>query len=223
MKIKSAIKIRIWNFVYKEKLKPKIFGIGFNKTGTTSLWQAMLDFNYKAAPQGPAELLIRDYAKRDFRALTEFCKQHDFFQDIPFSYPFTFIAMDQIFPNSKFILTVRDSGEQWYNSLVNFHAKTFGKGKIPTAQVLKEAAYHYKGFPWEARSIAFNITEEDPYPKEKLIAIYENHNQAVKDYFRYRPNDLLVINTADPDSYLKLCSFLNKKPLYEKMPWENKT
>lgn len=210
--------------MFFKKNKGKIFGIGFNKTGTTSLLKAMKDLQYDVAPQRPAELMLKDYAKRDFSALVEFCKKHEFFQDVPFSYYYTFIVLDQQFPGSKFILTVRDNPQQWYSSLVSFHAKKFGQnGQPATAKDLKEATYRYKGFAWEARQIAFDVTEEDPYPREKLIHMYQNHIDLVKDYFRYKPDQLLVINLSEKGAYQKLCHFLGKKPAYENMPWENKT
>lgn len=202
----------------------KIFCIGLNKTGTSSLLKAMIDFQYNVADQPDAEMLIHDYAKRDFRQLLEYCKKYNFFQDIPFSCPFTFTAIDFTFPKSKFILSVRNTGEEWYNSLVKFHSKLFGKnGGVPTYQDLMNANYRYKGFIWDAMSITYNSQPEDPYCKNRLIDVYENHNRMVKEYFRYRPNDLLIINLSVPTSYLQLCGFLDKDPLYDKMPWENKT
>lgn len=108
--------------------KPKIFCIGKNKTGTTSLKAAMAELQYRVGVQRDAELLIHDWAIRDFRRIVRYCRSAEFFQDVPFSYPYTFIAMDQAFKGSKFILTVRDNPEQWYNSLVKFHSKLFGEG-----------------------------------------------------------------------------------------------
>ena len=87
----------------------KVFCVGRNKTGTTSINRALRDLGYRVAPQEPAEWLTEKWSKRDFRDLSRFCLRYDVFQDVPFSYPFTFQEMDQRFPNAKFILTVRDS------------------------------------------------------------------------------------------------------------------
>jgi hypothetical protein len=43
------------------------------------------------------------------------------------------------------------------------------------------------------------------------------------EYFRSKPEKLLVINVSDDNDYIKLCDFLDKKPLYKTFPWENKT
>lgn len=204
--------------------KPKIFGIGNNKTGTTSLEVAMKDLGYVVGNQTRAEHLMGDWSKRDFRRLIKYCKGAQFFQDVPFSKPYSFIAMDQAFPYSKFILTIRDSPEQWYNSLVNFHSRLWGKnGRIPTKEDLMEATYLYKGSPWHGNRWEYTTPEGDPYEKNELIRRYVRHNEMVTDYFRHRPEDLLVINVSEKGAYKKLGEFIGREVPQEDFPWENKT
>lgn len=218
---KRIIKRILYRF--KSRNRPKIFCIGRNKTGTTSLKQALVDWGYVIGDQREAELLIHDYGRRDFKRIADYCRSYEAFQDAPFSWPYTFIAMDQFFPESKFILTVRDDAEQWYHSLVSFHSNMFADGQVPMASDLKKADYAYKGFIWEVNRIVYNTPESTPYEKNTMIRNYQRHNALVKEYFRNRPDDLLVLNVAEADSYAKLARFLNRKPLYETMPWKNKT
>jgi len=202
----------------------KVFCIGLNKTGTTSLEKAMKDFGYLSGNQREAERLFDKWVKRDFRKLIRHCKTAVFFQDAPFSFPYTFIAMDQAFPGSKFILTIRDSPEQWYASSINFYSKLWGKeNKPPTADELKEARYMYKGFPYHSHRHLHRVTDSDLYNKEILIDYYTTHVKNVKDYFRFRKDDLLVLNVADDDGFKKLTTFLNVKTDKNKFPWENRT
>ena len=203
--------------------KQKIFCIGRNKTGTTSLKKAMRDLGYIVGNQKKAEKLIECYKTRNFKSIIEFCKTAEFFQDVPFSWPFTFIAVDMAFPGSKFILTVRNDSEQWYNSLTKFHSKRFTHGELPTKDDLKNEIYCYKGWAWEVNQMIYDAPENNPYQKDILIQHYEVHNASVISYFKYRPQDFLLLNVAEENSYYKLCKFLDKKPLYTKMPWENKT
>lgn len=204
--------------------KQKVFGIGFNKTGTTSLTAAMHELGYKVGNQRIAELLIRDWAVRDFKRVAEYCYYADFFQDVPFSMPYTFTVLDHEFPNSKFILTVRDSAEQWYNSLVTFHSNKWGeKGTTPTKADLMNAKYIYKGWAWHLNRLFFNSPEDDPYEKGTLIKHYMDHISSVKFYFRHRPDDLLVLNVADKAAYPKLCKFLGEISDRKEFPWKNKT
>ena len=98
---RNQINQKIWELNHANS--PKIFGIGNNKTGTTSLSKAMSKLGYKVGNQKIAELLHKDWAQRNFTPIIEYCKTAEFFQDVPFSKPFTFIVLDQAFPNSKFI------------------------------------------------------------------------------------------------------------------------
>lgn len=204
--------------------KPKVFGIGANKTGTTSLEAAMRELGYKPGNQSAAELLVRNWAVRDFRRIVEYCRSGNFFQDVPFSLPYTYIVLDHEFPGSKFILTVRASPEQWYSSLVRFHSKLWGKnGQIPTKEDLMNANYRYKGWAWHVNRTWVNTPESNPYERETLLRQYTEHNNSVKFYFRHRPDDLLVLNVAKKDAYQKLCQFLGMTSTRKKFPWKNKT
>ncbi len=89
-----------------------------------------------------------DWAQRKFNNIVSYCKTADAFQDVPFSNDYTYQVMDYAFPNSKFILTVRNSSEEWYESLTQFHAKMIGKNRIPTADDLKQFSYRETGWVW---------------------------------------------------------------------------
>lgn len=142
--------LRLGISLAKSVWKPKIFCIGRNKTGTTSLAKAIKDLGVIVAKQRPAELLIHDWSRRDFRRILRFCHTAQAFQDIPFSLPYTFQALDMRFPGSKFILTIRNNPDQWYHSLISFHSKLFGRGKVPDYDDLKKATYVYPDWILEA-------------------------------------------------------------------------
>jgi hypothetical protein len=170
-----------------------------------------------------AELLTDQfYFKGDYRPIIDYCYTAEVFQDVPFSYPNTYQYMDEAFPGSKFILSVRDDAEQWYRSITSFHAMKFGGGEIPTAKDLHSVTYVRKGFM--ANVIRLHGTcDEDPYNKDKMIAHYEHHNKTVIQYFRERPDDLLVLNLAEPQSYRRFLKFISSKSSLSGFPWENRT
>jgi hypothetical protein len=204
--------------------KPKFFCIGLNKTGTTSLQKEMLLQGFTVGNQRQAELLFDDWVKRDFKRIVRYCHTAEFFQDAPFSYPYTFIAVDQAFPGSKFILTVRDNAERWYDSLTRFHGKKWGNGNVPpTTEDLKNATYIDKGRPYRTRFLVHDVPENDPYKKDVHIDYYETHNKNVRDYFRHRPDDLLVINLKNTEDYGQFCRFIGRTQERDGFPWENKT
>lgn len=207
-----------------KKTKEKIFCVGINKTGTTTIEKVLKGFGYLMGDQEKAEMQTSNWFKRDFDKIIKLCKKAEAFQDIPFSLPYTYIVLDQYFKNAKFILTVRDNPDQWFNSITKFHSKLWSDGiNAPSKNELKNAKYRYKGFAYDSFKLLYNTNDEDLYNKKILIETYERHNNMVKEYFRSRPEKLLVINVSVKNDYFKLCDFLNKKPLRDDFPWENKT
>lgn len=222
--LKSQSKAYIDYFRFLNKNQQKIFCIGQNKTGTTSLMHALRDFGYKFGRQYKASLLIDDWYRRDFKKIVKYCKTADAFQDIPFSMAYTYQQMDIAFKNAKFILTERDDAEQWYKSITEFHAKRWGDGtNIPTKADLINEQFIYKGFAYDYINYTFHTPDDDLYNKQILIENYLNYNKTVKDYFRSRPDKLLVINVSKPNDYDKLCLFLNQPNIKKEFPWKNKT
>ena len=101
---------------------------------------------FKVGNQRNAELLMNDYMRNDFVSIINYCKSADFFQDVPFSKPKTYEILEKKFTDAKFILTIRDSSEIWYNSLVRFHNNIFFHGKKPTSHLMKNISYVEKGW-----------------------------------------------------------------------------
>lgn len=206
----------------KKKKEVKIFCIGFNKTGTTSLEKALTTHGFKLGDQRKGELLLEDWSIRNFESTIKLSYTADAFQDTPFSLPFTYIALDNHFPNAKFILTIRDSSKEWYDSLIRFHLKIWGKDQdILSAEDLKQINYVKKGWAYLANKAIFDTADNDVYNEQKLCEIYERHNADVIDYFKTRPEKLLVLNLKNPNSYKEFCSFLNEKPIFDRFPTLN--
>ncbi|MGK0234513.1 MAG: hypothetical protein ACI8RP_000292 [Urechidicola sp.] len=206
-----------------KKIKPKIFCIGQNKTGTTSLKKFFKDHGYVLGDQIKAEMLLDHYIDREWKPIIDYCKTAQVFQDIPFSNNYLYILLDYHFPNAKFILSERDSPEAWYQSISKFHTKLFGEnGNLPTKENLQNADYRYKGFLWKSFSEKYGAAEEDLYNKEKLIETYLTRNNQIKHYFKKKSN-FIVLNVSEKNNVKNLSKFLNISPKYNEFPWENKT
>ena len=205
--------------------KTKIFCIGRNKTGTTSLQKAFLDLGYRVGNQRRAEIIYdRHVRDGNFKPLLDYCKSAQVFQDVPFSQFRTLKHIDEAFPNSKFILSVRANAEEWYESVVRFNIKLFGvDGRLPTAEELKQVRYVRKGYNYENIKFHYNTPDNDLYNRSIMTAHYDSHKKAVIEYFKDRPNDLLVINLSESESYRKMLDFLGIQSPYTEFPWENKT
>jgi hypothetical protein len=195
----------------------KIFCIGFGKTGTTSLEQALKDLGYRLGDQHRGELLVQDYAVRNFRPIVEFCLTADAFQDAPFSFPFTYVHLDQSFPNAKFILSVRYDSDQWYRSLVRFHSNLFSGGRIPVKNDLIRATYSYPGYVWESFRAVFDSPDDAIYDKTTLVSHYHRHNASVRSYFQPKLN-FLELNLSHNGAYGRFCHFLAKEPVAQGFP-----
>ena len=152
----------------------KIFGIGLAKTGTTSLNDAfaILEISSIGCPTTIKSI-------RRFDAATDGIVADQFEK------------LDQIFPNSKFIYTVRDR-ESWVSSYTRYHGR-----KQSASQAHRDKVKRLYGTSGTDR--------------QALLDAYEKHERHVHEYFRDRPDDLLVMDIcggrADWES---LCTFLGK-------------
>lgn len=201
----------------------KIFVIGRNKSGTTSIGAAIASLGFKLGNQSGAELLMEDWARRDFRNIVKYCGTADAFQDVPFSLDYTYQIMDHAFPGARFILTMRSSSLEWYESLTRFHTRIVGKNRLPTAKDLAQFPYRNTGWLWRSHQLVYGVDEKTLYDKTIYIRHYESHNSKVIEYFRHRVKDLLVLNVAAPDAMRALCDFLGVRSSNHAMPHLNRS
>lgn len=165
----------------KMKEPMKIFCIGFQKSGTTSLGEAFSALGYRIC--GVSHELLPSLKLKDYTYLQEIVNQHDVCKDNP--WPVLYQQLDDFYPASKFILTLRDESA-WIKSVVNHF------GKTPSAML----------------EFIYGV----PYPlghEELFLQTFRKHNSDVINYFKNRPADLLVIDLEDGNNWEKICAFLN--------------
>lgn len=176
----------------------KVFGIGFQKTGTTSLGKIFDALGYKTA----GYYQFRDMADRDAldwdevrtRALT-LAKDVDAVKDTP--WPLLYQELDAAFPGSKFIHVTR-APEAWIRSAV----KDFASHPNALHQVIY-------GCPC-------------PEGHEAIwLERYNRHNEEVSAYFRDRPDDYLHLRLEDGVSYEAVCDFLGEDRVGQGVPVAN--
>jgi len=158
----------------------KIFCIGFQKTGTTSLGEAFEKLGYKVC--GVYHELLPALVKGDFQKINDVVEPYDVCKDNP--WPVVYQQLDQYFPGSKFILTIRNEAA-WIKSVVN----------------------HFDSKPSDMIRYIYGV----PFPvghEEIFLNRYRKHNQDVIDYFKNRPGDLLIMDLEKEDVWGKLCPFL---------------
>jgi hypothetical protein len=161
--------------------RPKVFGIGFQKTGTTSLANSLGLLGYRVT--GPNGIYDKRIAERAESLVDRMIPRFDAFQDNP--WPLFFQHIDRHVPGAKFILTVRDT-DAWYDSVL----RHFGGTDRPMLRFI-----YGVGDPRGNRS--------------RFVERYESHNNAVREYFANRSADLLVMDfSAEHDPWSSLCEFL---------------
>ena len=158
----------------------KVFGIGFHKTGTTSLCQALEVLGYDVLD--PIGVHEEDIAQTTLSRALQCVPDHDAFQDSP--WPILFRELDERFPGSRFILTTRDT-QSWIASIT----RHFGGERTPMRRWI-----YGVGDPLGA--------------EERYAEVYDAHNAAVRAHFAQRPDDLLELDFAHEDGWPKLCAFL---------------
>jgi len=203
----------------------KIFGIGFNKTGTTSLAAALTQLGYNVAPQPPAVRLFAEVVlQQQYQQLFAFCEEYNAFQDHPFSLPKVFRALDHHFPRSKFILTLRENSNIWFDSLLRFLTKEYGQryDLPPTLDVMRTQPLGTDFIWYKVHCFIYEAEKYGLWNREHYQSIYERHNRDVRHYFRKRKTDFLEINIGAPDAYARLCTFLGHQIVQKQMPHRNK-
>lgn len=220
--------------------KPKVFCIGMNKTGTTTMLKTFKKLNFRTAPQIKQEQAIGDINfKAEHKKIKKFCWKYNFFQDLPFSQGNFYKTIDQIFPNSKYILTVRDS-DKWFKSLCNFHLNYFRNMGFSFKNITEVKKEHVKKFDWIKEGYYYNYTKnfwiseiKDNqltynwnllYNKDHYISVYEKRNKEIQKYFQRKEKDLLIFNVSENKDILKILNFLNmNKELNFDLPYELKS
>lgn len=176
----------------------KVFGIGLNKTGTTTLGACGRILGYRTK-SWDRDLLLDVVDKRDLSSAIGVIKENDFFEDWP--WPLIYQEIDKEFPKSKFILTTRADEFKWLQSLKNHSLRT-----NPFRHVRKLVYGH--NYPHR---------HEDEH-----IEFYLRHNESVREYFKHRPNDLLEVCWENNDGWNELCGFLGKSIPETAFPHSNR-
>jgi hypothetical protein len=171
----------------------KIFEVGVMRTGTTSLGRAyeILGFNHR----GCNHVLNNKFNKeRDYNMLFNVIDKYDAFQDVPWQ-SIDVQILDKKYPGSKFILLERDD-ESWIRSLEYWSSPALNKDWeewIEPDRALVDERW---------------VIDRDNLIKEHLEWKYSKYEK-IKEYFRDRKDDLLVMNICDGEGWEVLCSFLN--------------
>jgi hypothetical protein len=175
-------------------LPTRIFGIGMHKTATTSLHKALLKLRIDSAHWKSAHWAraIWDEVLATGRSKT--LERHYALCDLPI--PVLFRELDEAYPRSKFILTIRDEDE-WIESV-----RKHWSAKNPF-----RAQWDEDPFTHTIHRVIYGRVKFD---EQVMRERYRRHNAEVLEHFRGRPNDLLVMDMSRGAGWHELCGFLRK-------------
>lgn len=177
------------------KMNGKVIGVGFQKTGTSSLGEALKILGYRVKETTARPLI--PILKGDYKKILRMLRNYDAVEDTPWY--MIYKELDERIPGSKFILTIRDE-DSWYNSV----SRQIGLLRNPSHEWIYGRG---KGLP-----------KDD---KENTLNVYTRHNEEVIEYFKDRPQDLLVVDFTTGDGWEQLCTFLGKSIPEEPFPQTN--
>lgn len=165
-------------------MKPttKIFGVGYQRTGTTSLAAALNQLGIKTL-QFPKQLW--DDLDHDI------IRQYQGFTDDPVT--LLWRKLDERHPGAKFIHSIR-SDDSWLKSI---------QWLMTTGSIKFKESFDEYGNTFNME--LFGTTEFDP---DLFLAKYQAYNQDVIAYFADRPDDYLQIDVTKGEGFERLCPFL---------------
>jgi beta-glucanase (GH16 family)/GR25 family glycosyltransferase involved in LPS biosynthesis len=164
-----------------DRRKAPVFAIGLNKTGTTSLHEALILLGYRSCHWQSDEFsdetsaLIDGGGPLPFEAYTDVASIIERYEEL-----------DRRFPSAMFILTVRNL-DDWLASRARHVALNRAENALEGQDL----------YGW---------IDIDPlgWRTERLM-----HHEAVLRYFKDRPHKLLVMDICEGDGWADLCRFLD--------------
>jgi hypothetical protein len=178
------------------ELKPiptRIFGIGLHKTATTSLHKAFQILGFDSLHWGTGEVPAI-WAELNDIGRSKTLERFYAACDLPI--PLLYKQLDKLYPGSKFILTVRDE-MKWLASVRRLWDKNYN----PTR-------WMWDVYPISNRlhGALYGRTDFDPLT---MLTRYCRHKAEVREYFRDRPNDLLIMDMDAGAGWAELCGFID--------------
>lgn len=178
-----------------EPLPTRLFGIGLHKTATTSLHHAFQILGFHSGHWESAHWAKQIWEEMTTWGRSQTLERHYALCDLPI--PILYRELDQAYPGSKFVLTVRNE-TSWLQSVQNHWSHDHNQFRAgwstdPFTHKVHKLLYGTKGFDAEV-----------------FLNRYRRHNAEVQEYFQDRHGDLLVMDMDRNPGWNELCSFLSR-------------
>ena len=167
-----------------------------NRTGTTSLGRAFTSLGLRNRSYDPKS--FHRFRSDGVAALWETIDGWDSFEDFPWMLVYEETA--ERYPDARFVLTTRASSDVWFDSLCRHALK---RGPLDDVDVHVFGS----GVPQGNRN--------------RFIKVYEDHNQAVRTFFKDRGQNFLEVCWERGDGWPELCGLLQREAPTEPFPHLN--
>jgi hypothetical protein len=175
-------------------LPTRVFGIGLHRTATTSLHEAFKRLGFDSFHWGSGEAPLIWYEMKGLHR-SRTLEQWYALCDLPI--PLLYRELDTAYPNSKFILTIRNESD-WLRSV----ARLWDPNQNPERRL-------WDIYPF-TNMIHTEIYGRATFDAQVFAARYRRHNADVLEYFKDRPDDLLVMDMDAGVGWGDLCGFLGR-------------
>ncbi len=190
--------------LYRPAYREKVFGIGYPKTGTTTLGYCLKRLGYKHKTYDMN--LTVEVRRGNVTSAIKTAKDYESFEDWPWF--LIYEALDKAYPHSKFILTKRKSADAYVSSLRKHRQR----------QGIYEDNFQEPTWWHDVFDYAPNYWDESFFKDQ-----YDLHNESVIKYFDGRPDKLLIVCWEEGSGWKELCDFLGYPVVKEAFPHLNKT
>lgn len=183
--------------VLLEPVPTRIFGIGMHKTATTSLYKALDILGFDSAHWKNAHWAKAIWREMNNDGRSPTLEKSYALCDLPIT--ILFRQLDKAYPGSKFILT-RTPDEKWLHDVRDHWGYETNRYR---------AAWDTDCFTHRLHNQVYGQRDFDA---EVFLNRYRAHNAEVLDYFKDRPNDLLIMDMDKGAGWADLCAFF-KQPV----------
>ncbi len=167
---------------------PKIFGIGLSKTGTTSLYAALMRLGIKTITYRHLQKRgLDDWRYGTFE--TDYLRGIKAATDLPIGTYFR--ELDTLYPNSRFVLTERPL-DGWLASIERQFTDTPNPRDV------------YR------RDVRFATYGVSTFHAARFAQVMADHSRAVREYFADKPGKLLIMDVFAGHGWPELCGFLDR-------------
>ena len=171
-----------------ENSSDKVFCVGFNKTATSTLRKCLCILGVEpfVSSKHPKTVQFNHaiFDHNNYEPMLRHAENFRGFKDRPWNIWESYKHLDQRFPGSKFILTVR-APDNWWRSVERW------------ISISK---------PWMTGAYLIHLRAPN-FRRESMVAGYLQHNESIRRYFS-GTNRLLEINFEAGDGWQEICGFL---------------